>query len=324
MNEVKTEAIPFDAKKKSSRIFIVPTILGFLFGGLTLGTLLFASIMRNESIYIFTFILITLGLLGMVMTNFNLRGITFTVTIPDWIYKDQKASLRLKLDSSSKVPHIGLIATAKTTHDAVFQNYQDVVKIDKLDLQIDFTGTKRGPITIANVTLGSLYPIGMFYAWLQNKTHKTVYVVPQPIDHLSDQTNLVGEELQAEEEETPSKKVLGNDLFKEHKLYKTGDKISRIDWKVTAKFQKTFIRTYESEENHHLDPMVRYSDCEHLGLENALEQMSFWLSQKMTARQPFGVELGAFKSTIDFSKHHYNMCLIELAKFNDRPRNNEQ
>lgn len=55
--------------------------------------------------------------------------------------------------------------------------------------------------------------------------------------------------------------------FKEHQVYAPGDDVRFIDWKLSAKSQNTYVKTFEEERNIEIIPFLDYSQTMLLGFQ---------------------------------------------------------
>ena len=56
--------------------------------------------------------------------------------------------------------------------------------------------------------------------------------------------------------------------FKEHQVYNPGDDVRFIDWKLSAKTQNTFVKTFEEERNVEINVVIDVSNSMFVGYKN--------------------------------------------------------
>ena len=95
------------------RVYIVPTRLGWFFGG-TLGVLLIGSINYALSLgFALTFLLAGLGLAGMVHTARNLARIAVTAGRAEPVFAGESAQFRLYLDGRAAFDRPAILASRR-------------------------------------------------------------------------------------------------------------------------------------------------------------------------------------------------------------------
>lgn len=55
--------------------------------------------------------------------------------------------------------------------------------------------------------------------------------------------------------------------FREHQIYEAGDDVRFIDWKLSAKMRKTYVKTFEEERNVELDVVIDLTPSMMLGFQ---------------------------------------------------------
>lgn len=289
-----------------------------LFGSVTLSIFVFATSVQNEALFVFTFLLITLGLLAMIMTNSNLRKIKISSPKEIVTSSGDTFLIHSTVETNSGLPHLGLCLIAIADKEKQSIKYKKIIdkKIDAfgIRMKIDIPGVHF----IRELRAASIYPTGMFCAWKTKSVQVPIYVAPKAVNHLNKrQVSIPSDENDDKSEEVSNSIIDGIDEFEAHKEYIHTDRTSRIDWKVSARLQKLHVREYGATDEVTATKMIRLADYAVLSPKAALEQICFEVEGCFRAKKGFGLDLGSSSVAIGVGVHHFDKCRLELAKLFD-------
>ena len=102
------------------------------------------------------------------------------------------------------------------------------------------------------------------------------------------------------------------------KAYQDGDRMRDIHWPSLAKTNKLVSIEYESLSNSSVN-LSWFSLPSHLGTEDKLSQLCFWVIEAEKSEQRYQLEMP--NQTIEFDKGqtHFHECLRALALWGETP-----
>lgn len=95
--------------------------------------------------------------------------------------------------------------------------------------------------------------------------------------------------------------------------YRTGDALSTVDWKVSARTQSLIVREFESQKPHAL--RFSFEHVSHLELELALSRLAAWVVRAHARGVHYALELEGVVLGPSHSPAHRHACLAALAAF---------
>jgi len=159
------------------RVFIVPSRGGLLYA-LALVVMLIGAINYNLALgHALVFLLVGLGIVGMIHTFRNLHGLIIAPGRSAPVFAGEKAHFELTLDNDRHSPRLGLELEAEKGNPVhVTVNRKKAAK-----LKIPVTAQQRGWLDLPRIRLSTRYPLGLFTAWAYLQPAMRCLVYPQPI-----------------------------------------------------------------------------------------------------------------------------------------------
>jgi len=306
------------ARRSRERIYLIPRWPGIAFGFLLLvifaigfGAAYFSAPNARGVIHTFGVSLIVAGVVAMIQSNENLRGLEILGCRSMPAPAGGKIELELMVRNSSATERTGLqIRPAVRWRRAWRGRVKPLAWIPVLEpgetktLRLAWPAPRRGRFPVPDFWICSILPVGLCFAWKVFSGYGDYFVYPLPR----------GEPLEGSAErgkETGEGPSGGNEDVSGHRPYQPGDPISRMDWRIFARTGEVMVRTLE--EGSGGEVTLRWEDTRFLeDPEARLEQLSYWVAQCVREGRPFRLELGRLVSL-----NHRNVigCQEALATF---------
>ena len=210
---------------KKQRVYIIPTRYGVMYAIGILVTLLCAAIYGNNLVYMLSFFLLALFLIGMVQTHNNMKGLTIDKLQMQMGVENGRSSGILWLRGSAHGEHVQLIIRMPEI-DKNYQFIVDSVAAGTLTpCQFYFPTKSRGKHSVTQAKISSVFPFGMFFAWQTINTEAQYCIYPAPLGHSEFPLSFIRGDSQ------PAEKGLTGGYFSQHRSYQEGESQRRIDWK---------------------------------------------------------------------------------------------
>jgi uncharacterized protein (DUF58 family) len=285
------------------RIYIVPTRLGLVFGGMLF--LMFVGSMNyaNNLGLALTFILGSVGLVAMHHCQRNLAGLRIASAATQPVFAGQMARFAISTDRDSKtMRHEISAATDKSVSTPV-----SIAADERAVPTIEIEAPKRGRLQLNDVEVSTNYPFGLFRAWTHVHIPMTCIVYPKPAER-SDaappmETDIGGAQDSAR----------GDDDFAGLRTFHPGDSPRRIAWKAYARGQELQVKQYAGTAvtSHLFD----WDSLTGIGTEARLEKICRWIEDAHAASRAYGLRIPGVDVPANVGNAHRQRCLTALALF---------
>lgn len=301
------------ARARRERIFIVPRWAGLAFSvvllmifGLGFGYQSVSELTRTLGIA-----LVVAGLVSLIQSNENLRGVAITGCRSTPVAAGEKPVLELTLQNSAKRERIGLLVRkgsrwtqAWRVRPATSAWVSVIQPGETTTVEMPLPVAKRGRYPVPELWVSSIMPVGLCFAWKVFPGSGDYYVYPAPRGFPLDGDGRKGQG-------TSQGPDGGSEDVSGHRPYEAGDPLTRVDWRVFARTGKVVVRTLE--EGSGGEVALRWEDTRFLQDDEArLEQLSFWVTQCVRENRVFRLELG---TRSDLSSRNIVACYEALATF---------
>lgn len=216
------------------------------------------------------------GIVVLIETNENLRGIHLSVARVDPVPAHGEILVRLTLTNLSCRERFGLRVRCRDGFRLVGRSepVSRVAPGGALALTISLPAGARGIRPLPDVWVSSTFPAGLCFSWKVFRTGARAVVYP----HGRSWRDLPGRQ-----------QAGGAGDVGGRKPYTRGDPPARIDWKSYARRERLEIRSPDSLPAMH----IRWEDTAFLGdTESRLEQLSAWIDACQRERLRFQFSLG--------------------------------
>ena len=290
--------------KTRERIYIVPTWAGLVFAFtllLTFGVGYFAHGFGGP-VQVLVMSLVVTGIVALILTNDNMRGIEVIDSRVDPTAAGEAASLHLTIKNSSDAERLGLLIRYRDGWQ--LKSTQEIPVLpggSSRSLVIPIPTTKRGVFPVPAVWVSSRLPVGLCFAWKVFQGLGNFHVYPsgktwRPLPQSAGSLEGRGE--------------AGHEDVEGHRTYAPGDPLSRMDWRVFARTGRAVVRTFDGAGSK--QTALHWQQTSFLeDPEDRLEQMSYWVTECVRGRQPWVLRMGG----ATFSERNLKGCRTALATF---------
>ena len=259
--------------------------------------------------YVLGLTLLVVGLVGMIQTNENLRGLFVIHMEVDPVPVGDIARVRIAVvNRSSNLRQALLLRFAQR---GVWRKTQPLSQLGTQASSVvvaELPTHKRGVFPFPPVLLSSVFPLGICFAWkhfvlMDKGCGLVVYPAPRG-SPLFERTMGNG---------VRPGRVLsrGLDDVSGHRPYQSGDSPNRLDWRVFARTRELLVRTLESGGRDGV--LLSWADTEFLeDHEDRLCQLSRWIDDCVQEGVAFRLDLPKATGTV-LSHLHVNLCRTALA-----------
>jgi uncharacterized protein (DUF58 family) len=286
-----------------SRIFILPTRAGLLFGGMLLIMLLGAINYENSMAYLFTFLLGSMAMVSVLHTYRNLALLRFATGKAVPVFAGERAGFEILISNAGPLPRFGI----EFTLDDTSQVRVDAPAGRVTCILLHRPARQRGLLALGRFKVSSTVPLGLFRGWahLELQTECLVYPRPGPRRALPEpasyQPNQTGD------------KGRGLDDFAGFRSYRPGDSPRHLFWKAIAREQVPLVKQFGGDraEQQWLD----WDTLPDLSTEQRLSQLCRWVLDLDAVGRNYGLRLPGVEVPIGNGTAHRHRCLQALARF---------
>lgn len=260
------------------RIYIVPTVPGLYFGGLTFVMLLVGAGYQNNLVNLLAFFMLALLFVSMVITQAQLQDlevVSFEIQ-PGFAFETSEARLRIRVlpkgsDREGLVFQVrGFEGKSKPTSLAVGK---------ETSIQWTIHGPARGLHRVSRLDLSSVFPLGLFFCWRVLPAAVDWWVYPKKEGSLA-APEFSKDALISGGASAQSRSSGAAEDFRGHRKYLPGDSVRQVDWKASARNPEQEWLMKELEDLQQPLVWVNGDDPRLQGendLEKKLSQLSQWL-----------------------------------------------
>ncbi|MDI9347068.1 MAG: hypothetical protein QM538_00995 [Methylacidiphilales bacterium] len=279
-----------------SKLYIIPTPIGIIFGILIFVQLLAAYNYGNNIVYAYAFIH-TSWFLFAIIKNFTCG--LFVEIDPVFPYLVQAHSpfcITLKIPKLKR--ETSLVILLKAT-DENYRLYCTTAK--QTSLSINLFSNQRGIVSIPEFVVSTTSPFGLTKTYWFLKCKNTIPCYPKPIGiplHL-----LISQQ---------SRNIEGVE-FQYHRDWIESDSLSKIDWRIYFKNRKKFSKVFSNSSNS--STLLFDFDSLHGDTETRLSQLCLWIIEANKLRKEYTVQLQKEFYRSGIGDIHTNECLVALSRF---------
>ncbi|MGD8311234.1 MAG: DUF58 domain-containing protein [Gammaproteobacteria bacterium] len=286
-----------------SRVFILPTRAGLLFGGMLLIMLLGAVNYDNSMAYLFTFLLGSMGMVSILHTYRNLARLRFDTGRAAPVFAGERAGFEILIGNPGPLPRFGIeLASGEAPPVRV-----DAAAGQTTRVVLYRPAQRRGLLALGRFRVSSTVPLGLFRAWAHLELRMECLVYPRPgprralPEAASYRPNQCGD------------KGRGVDDFSGFRTYRPGDSPRHLFWKAIAREQAPLVKQFGGDraEQQWLD----WEALPGLQTEQRLSQLCRWVLDAHDAGLNYGLRLPGVEIPVGSGAGHKHRCLQALARF---------
>lgn len=291
------------------RVYILPTGGGLLYA-IVLIAMYIGAINYNLALgHALVFLLIGLGLVGMLQTWRNLVDLRITAGKAVPVFCGEVAQFSFYL-SNDRTEARGELNSRKNGATAAEGIATRLPPLSMTEIHIPYTTTHRGRFALPRLRVETRYPLGLFVAWSYPWPTAHTLVFPRPILNPLPPAS-------ASETKGGRLEQSGNVDFAGLRAYHPGDSLRHVAWKAYAR------------QGEHLPPQVkqfsgaapgelwlRWDDLPAaMDMEERLSVLCGWVTQIREQDIRFGLALPHQSFPPDSGPGHYLRCLEALALY---------
>ena len=282
-----------------------PTGSGWVLMAILFAMLLASINYSNNMGYTLCFLLTSLMLVSFVYTGYNLKrlGITNVQTQP--VFAGETLRFTFDLQNNSPARRTAIYAGDLTGPFSVPPHSCTTA-------EIPVPAPQRGRFNLTEITLWTVYPMGLFRARCHIPVNKVYIVYPKPVGTLQ------WPALENHEDEASEGfYARGGDDFVGVRPWRPGESMHHIDWKAVARGRPMSIKEFTGGGTEQL-----WFDWYQLGgmeIETRLSQLARWVLEAAQEGREFGLRMPNLTISMDSSPGHTTKCLETLAVFQEKP-----
>ena len=237
----------------------------------------------------------------------NLSKISFTVDIPQEIYAGTPVPLKITLTNNRKFLPAFLIRLKTDTFEAFFPFTSTR---SSLSLYTDISFETRGPHTIDNIRINSVFPFNFFTRF--KDIHHTYNCIVFPVLKACDLSSLYEKDKKRRGEKISDKRGYESEIVSIRE-YMRGDPLKYIHWKATAKTGR--LKTKELSSLAHRPVIIDFEKVSIANVEERISSVAYAIVQFTKKNIPVGLKINSNLYLPDVSSAHKINMLRELALY---------
>lgn len=286
---------------RSHRVFILPTRAGLAYSVLLMILLLGAINYNNNLVFGLTFLLAGLALVAMLHTYRNLAHLQLQAGQGEPGFVGEQVGFRVWLKP----------ADGRTRYAIELKLDKDINRVhvepSGTGVWLYRRGEQRGRLQLGLVTIGTCFPLGLFYAWsrVAFEHHERVYPAPAPVG-LALPNRAAGQAQSGDQ-------GAGHEDFRGFRAYHPGDSLRHVYWKALAREQGLLTKEFGSAQAQEcwLDLAATPGN----DVEMRLQQLCRWVLEAERAQLRYGLRLGSRQWPPARGNAHRDRCLTGLAEY---------
>ena len=291
-----------------NRIYILPTGFGLVFISGAMLMILVGASYQNNLVNMLAFFMMSLIFIAMVQTHNNLKDIYLSQITAEGGFSGDEYLVTIVLANKSDEPRFNLETKIRRKKPkAAYENVHPLLPKSQLKLRTSYASGKRGRYKLNDVHVSTVFPLGLFRAWVILAGETIVYVYPKPEGSLAVRPSATTNE------QSGSQVVRGGEDFYGHRRFQKGDSPGHIDWRARAKKRPLLVKEFDQGS-----PAPTILDWHQLGdLKNEakLSQLAVWVNECTSQRALFGLKLPGLFITPSQGSAHAQRCLECLAVY---------
>lgn len=290
------------------RIYILPNRSGIVFFVILLAILIGAINYENSLGHMLTFLLGSIGFLGMFHTHQNLNHLKLSVSNPRPVFAGQLALFPVNLSSAKQVSHLNVMFQSKNGEAVAAHVSKDS---NESQVLIPVSADKRGKLELQQFKVFTEYPLGLFHAWSWIELKTSCLVYPKPDEHplhLKYYGKQSGQRIS---------ELTGNDDFAGIRKYQKGDAPSHLAWKAVARSGVLQTKLFHAEVGEEII-LSWFKLPENMNIEKRLSVLCRWVLDADKHDMKYGLEIPQQFIAPDSGLHHRQSCLKALALFGEQ------
>lgn len=288
------------------RIFIFPTLAGWLYFVVCIALFLIATNYQNNLIHAISFLLISLGVLTIHYTFLNLSGLTVIAGVGRNCHMGELAefTLVLKANNLRRYESINVSFKGESDSSKVY-----LVEEREKKVRIATLARMRGDFSPPAIKIETVYPFGLLRAWSWIELEISSIIYPKI------EQGRLPNSIEGDLDEGRGRNNRGDD-FAGLSEYIPGASLRHIAWKHYAQGRGLLTKDYVGQENRKL--WLSWDDWSELPSEKRLSVMAYWALEFEFQGVEYGLALPEVMLSPSNGPQHLKAVNTALARFRIR------
>ncbi len=230
------------------------------------------------------------------LTNNNIKSVEVSEFFIRNFFQDETGNIKITLHNQHTKYFARFIQID-------LPNYKIQSVIDEIPpnsyktVEISFSMPQRGKHFYSKLVLSSKFPFNIFYSWKRISWNESFFSYPAR-EGAAEPPYTSEDEIKKQMDITSALASASSDNFLGHREYNAYENPKRIDWKVYARKNKFFVKTFESEASHicFIDTNVYLRSIS--DFDKRLKQLTKWIFEAQKWNVLFVVRLKNDEVTI--------------------------
>lgn len=287
-----------------NRIFILPTRQGAVFVLVLFAILLGAINYQNSLAYALVFLLTGLGVVSILHTYLNLRGLVIRAGRAAPVFAGESARFSIDLGNPSFEMHYAISISLPDQVETVVD-----IGPGENRAELSCLAPTRGRLLLGRFTVATGFPLGLLRAWSHVDLGMSclVYPAPAPIRGLPAP--------RASTKGNGGDRGQGHEDFTALRPYRDGDALSHVHWKAMAREQGMQTKQFSGEQEQEL--WLAWELLPGIAPEQRLQRLCRWVLEADAAGLAYGLALPDRRIAPSLGAAHRRTCLEALALFGE-------
>lgn len=286
------------------RVFILPTMYGYLFFGILLAMLLGSINYNNNLGFLLVFFLGSISLVSMIHTYRNLLGVRIFSVSARPVFAGDTAVFRFLVRSESgRRQALGFLLEKERPV------LEDIEAAADATVSVPRSASARGILRAGRLVVWTRYPLGLFRAWTIVRPDAACVVYPRPLagpfqasggGDSRDVADAAGD-------------APGVDDFAGLKRYQPGDPLGRIAWKSLSRGMGVFTKEFTRAGGGSV--ILDYDALGDGAMEWKLSRLTDMTVKAHRMNLEYGLRLPSQTIAPERGEGHRHACLKALAVY---------
>jgi uncharacterized protein (DUF58 family) len=294
---------PHSSHLASRRIYILPTRAGIIYAVVVFTMLLGSMNYNNNTGFALTFLLTSIGIIGIYNCHRNLAGVFLHFAGSRPVFAGESVRFNFIIENQNTY--------ARAQLRFGLDGHQEICDVlmagDRQPINVRINSTRRGRLNLPRLLLSTRYPLGLFRAWAWINMDVAEVVYPQPAPNAPAAiTNHCGQSISGQQS-------AGDEDFSGLRSYRVGDPPKRIAWKTLAHTGETLVTEYHGGASD-----LVWVDWHDYPASNPEERLSLLTRRALDADMTgnlWGLRLPGQMIGPDRGATHRHQCLRALALY---------
>ncbi len=296
---------PATTTLRPSRVYILPTGIGLIFGMMAFAMLLGSMNYNNNLSFVLTFLLVSIGLVAMHQCQRNLVGLEVTFAGADAVFAGQAIRFRVAITNRSKTARYGIrLYTTKT-----YSDIQDLEPGESKVFILPVATEKRGQISLERFGIRTMFPFELFrsWAWLHMNINGLVYPAPAEDAPQPPPTMVAHGHRQHD--------ARGEEDFAGLRRYHEGDSPRHVAWKAYARSGQLLSKRFSGADTS--SQWFDFDEIQGHNVEQRLSILTRWIVDSDRTLEDYGLRIPGNEFPPAHGEAHRRQCLESLALFDE-------